>query len=187
MKLEKQPETEREYWEAIEELGGFIWGMNHDLADGRIEDPAGGVARDVDDAKTISNRLVRELGEKFGVIHPEDCPKVSFDQTPLLAPEGKTYYWDWYRRMKEESYRAEYANLICSACPFSEGVERMIRLGGVIPCSVFSGMIYRLVAPHICGMTHDWGQAKLYDEIHTRHGAEALAAFQRKEAELKPA
>lgn len=187
MQLKKQPETELEYWEAIEGLGGFIWSMNHDLADGRMEDSTGGIARDVNDAQTISDRLVRELGEKFGVIHPADCPKVPFGQTSPPAPEGKTYYWDWYQRMKRESYRAEYAKLICSACPFSEGVEQMIRLGGSIPCGVFRGAMYRLAAPHVCGMTRDWDQAKLHGEILVRHGAEALAAFQRKEAELKPA
>ena len=186
MKLYKQPETEMEYWEAIEGLGGFIWRMNHDLADGRIKDPSGDVAEDVNDSRIISNRLVVELGEKFGVIHPVDCPKISLGQTPHTAPEGKTYYWDWYKRMKGESYRVEYAKLICSACPFSAGVEQMMRLGGVIPCGVFSGVMYRLDAPHICGMTRDWGQTKLYDEIRARHGAEALATFQRKEAELKP-
>lgn len=190
MELTKQPETELEYWVAIEELGGFIWRMNHDLADGRIEDPTGGGVREVESAQDICKRLVGELSEKFGVIPPAECPRVALGEAPPPTPEGKAYYWDWYRRMKEEAYRAEYAGLICSACPFSDGVEKMIALGGVIPCGVFSGMMYRLSAPHLCGMTGPgglWSQEKLYELMRVRHGADALAAFQQKEAALKPA
>lgn len=39
MELQKQPETEMEYWQAIEMLGGFAWSMNHDLALSRWKDP----------------------------------------------------------------------------------------------------------------------------------------------------
>lgn len=187
MELKKQPETELEYWETIEGLGGFIWRMNHDLSDGRIEDPTGGIDKDISDARTISDRLVRELGEKFGVIHPSDCPKMEIGQELPPAPEGKIYYWDWYKNMKAEVYKADYEKLICSACPFSEGVERMMSLGGVIPCSVFSGMIYRLLAPYACAMVRDdlWSTDRLYSEIQSQHGDDALTIFKTKEEELK--
>ncbi|MFA6042309.1 MAG: hypothetical protein WCV85_04400 [Patescibacteria group bacterium] len=43
MKLEKQPETELEYWQAIESLGGFSWHTRHDMSHGRIEDKDGSI------------------------------------------------------------------------------------------------------------------------------------------------
>lgn len=132
MELVKQPETEVEYWEAIEALGGYIWRTKHD---GRmaLNDE---IEKSLQSAEELSERLVAEIGEKFGII---DYPKFEFGQTPPLAPEGKTYYWDWYKRMKQEVYRKEYEGLICSACPLSTGLEHMVALGGVIPCGVWRG------------------------------------------------
>jgi hypothetical protein len=190
MELKKQPETELEYWGAIEALGGFSWRMNHDLSDGRIDDPSGSIDQDIGSARKIQETLVAELTEKFGVIHPKDCPQVEIGQKQPPAPEGKIYYWDWYEKMKKEVYHLEYEAMICSACPFSEGVDKMISLGGVVPCSVFCGMMYHLRAPHICGMTTrssgDWSDTQLYTEILEKHGKEALVAFFAKEKELEP-
>lgn len=187
MELIKQPETEVEYWEAIEGLGGYIWSTNHGLCHGHIEDKDGEVAKSIDEARGISERLVTELGEKFGVIHPKDCPRVEPGQQAPPPPDGKVYYWDWYKRMKEACYRKDYDGIICSACPLSEGLERMIALGGVIPCGVFRGMMYRLSVPYQCGMLRldDWNQQKLYDEITKKGGSDALTQFQKKEQELK--
>jgi len=186
MELTKQPETEMEYWDTIESLGGFAWQMNHDLADGRITDPKGGIAKDIVDARKISDRLVTELGEKFGVIHPKDCPRVESGQEKPPAPEGKIYYWDWYHKMKTESYQREYEGIICSACPFSEGVERMIATSGRIPCRLFQGSMSRLRAPHVCGMI-SWGgltEEQLFLQIRTEKGEDALVAFKAKMEKL---
>jgi len=187
MKLKKQPETEVEYWEAIEELGGYIWSTNHELCHGRIEDEDGKIAKSIEEATQISERLVTELGEKFGVIHPRDCPRVEPGQPIPPPPDGKVYYRDWYKRMKEACYRQDYEGIICSACPFSEGLQRMIELGNVIPCGIFSGMIYRLHAPYECGMlgVDGWSIEKLYAEIIGRSGQDGLAQFQKKEKELR--
>ncbi|NQT50123.1 hypothetical protein HQ571_05500 [Candidatus Kuenenbacteria bacterium] len=187
MKIKKQPETEMEYWSVIEALGGFIWQMNHSLSHGRIEDPDGGVEKDITSSREIQLRLVSEIVEKFGVIAPQDCPKVEFGEESPPAPEGKIYYWDWYKKMKAESYQTEYDGLICSACPFSEGVERMISLGGQIPCGVFSGSISRLRAPHLCAMVTfaDWSEDNLRVEMVVNHGEEAFVAFQTRVEELK--
>jgi len=184
MEIKKQPETELEYWETIESLGGFIWRMNHDLADGRIKDPTGDIDKEIAEAREISTRLIGEMDGKFGVIH---YPKVKVGQNLPPAPKGKIYYWDWYKKMKAEAYSAEYEKLICSACPFSEGIEEMINLGGVIPCSVFRGMIYRLSAPNACAMVCDklWNKDGLYKEIQRQHGEEALTVFKKKEEKLK--
>ena len=187
MKVEKHPQTELEYWEVIEGLGGFIWRMNHDLADGRIEDPTGSISKEISEARTISDLLVKELGEKFEIIHPNDCPKTKIGQKPPPAPEGKTYYWDWYEKTKTKAYNAEYEKIICSACPFSEGVEQMINLGGNIPCGIFTGIIHQLSAPHMCAMVDydSWSKDKLHQEILNQHGDEALKKFKNKEAELE--
>lgn len=187
MKLTKQPETEVEYWEAIEVFGGYIWSTNHALCHGRIEDSSGKVAKSIEEAVAISERLIVELGEKFGVMHPRDCPKVEPGQQLPPPPDGKVYYWDWYKRMKESCYRRDYESIICSACPFSEGSERMISLGGVIPCGVFRGTMYKLSIPYQCGMLmpDNWNQERLYAEIAKKGGLTALAQFQSKEQELK--
>jgi len=186
LELKKQPETEMEYWETIEALGGFVWRMNHDLGDGRIEDPDGEIAQAIEEGKQILNRLATELSEKFGVIQPKDYPKTEPGQERPPAPEGKIYYWDWYQKMKDAVYRSDYEKIICSACPFSEGVEKMKI--GIIPCSVFPGVAYRLTAPHICLMT-DWGgrwtKERLYQEIIAKGGEEALQTFKEKEKELQ--
>lgn len=187
MELTKQPQTEVEYWETIEELGGYIWSTNHGLCHGHIKDPDGKIAESINDAMAISDRLVTELNEKFGVIHPRDCPSVEPGQQAPPLPDGKIYYWDWYKRMKESCYRKDYEGIICSACPFSKGLERMISLGGVIPCGVFRGMMYRLRVPYQCGMlsSDSWGQGMLYNEIGKKAGSDALTQFLNKEQELK--
>jgi len=186
MEFAKQPETEVEYWEAIEALGGYIWRTKHDLADGRMTSNDE-IEKSLQSAGQLSERLVAEIGEKFGIIHPKDCPKFEFGQTPPLAPEEKTYYWDWYKRMKQEVYRKEYEGLICSACPLSTGLEHMVALGGVIPCGVWKGTIYRLRIPYQCAMIDngDWSEKKLHEEIGKEVTQSALAQFKNKEKELR--
>lgn len=187
MELKKQPVTELEYWEIIEGLGWFIWRMNHDLADGHIEDPDGSIDHELAEAGVIQEKLVSEIGDKFNVIHSKDCPKTNFGENPPVAPEGKIYYWDWYKKMKEIFYKAEYDKIICSACPFSEGSEKMMALDS-IPCSVFNGMAYRLSAPHRCIMVscNNWSEDQLRYEIKSKFGGKTLKTFIAKESELKP-
>ena len=71
-------------WLAIEELGGFLWRMNHDLADGRI-DSTPGIEKDLikvrDEIEYAVGQLIR-----FGV---EDPKKES------------EKYWAWYRMWKD--------------------------------------------------------------------------------------
>lgn len=189
IELKKHPETEQEYWETIEGLGGMSWSLNHDLADGRIDDPKGEVSQSITDLQGLLETLVGEVCEKFGVIHPKDCPQRSIgdiaNDVPVpLAPEGKKYYWDWYHEQKQASYGKDYEGMICSACPFSEGLEKMMALGGQVPCSEFRGALYRLDAPHKCGMISwpgdGWTEEYLYQRIQQEHGDEALERFKTK-------
>lgn len=189
MELTRQPETELEYWAVIEDLGGFTWSINHDIGHGRIKSSPE-IARDLLDARNIQELLVSELFVKFGVVHLKDCPRVKFDEKMPEAPSGMKWYWDWYNEMKRKAYELEYNGIICSACPFSKGVEEMIGLGGKIPCGIFKGMLYRLSAPHICAICEGicgtkWSVDQFYSKILNEHGQKALDAFKVKKEELE--
>lgn len=188
MELKKHPETEEEYWASIEALGGYLWSTRHHISHGRIENTPE-VEKDLDETAKLSMQLAIELS-RFGVILPKDCPKVGIGEEKPKAPEGKIWYWDWYEKMKEKSYTAKYDKLICSACSLSKGVDKFIFLGEV-PCSAFSGSIYRLRSPFICAMmsspSYSWSRKKLLAQIKKAGGTEAVAKFKAKEAELKAA
>ncbi|HAU66155.1 TPA: hypothetical protein DCW61_02290 [Candidatus Uhrbacteria bacterium] len=187
MELIRHPETEMEYWETIEFLGGFIWQSEHDLSHERISDPEGTLSKEIGSAQKISDDLVRELGEKFGVIHPKNFHPVKIGQQPPPVPEGKIYYWDWYHRMKDLTYRASYEKMICSSCPFSKGVEEMIALGGVVPCGLWRGMLYRLTQPYTCAMvaSDHWTQESFEEKIQREYGNRALSDFIEKKEKLR--
>lgn len=187
IELKKQPETEAEYWGIIENLGGFIFYTNHDLAHDRITGPTGELDKSIESARVLSKTLVQEVCEKFGVIHPSDYPKVEFGQNLPPSQEGKTYYWDWYKVQKRNFLEAEYNKLICSACPLSEGVDKFVSSGGRIPCIPFAGILNSLVAPDSCAMIDDmdWTKEQLYEKIVKKGGQKALRKFQVKEEALK--
>jgi hypothetical protein len=185
MELIKHPKTEIEYWQTIEGLGGFAFGMDHELADGRLSDSGGGISKDINDARHLQKQLVEELKTKFGVIPPDEYPKTELGQKLPKPPKGKTYYWVWYERMKKISYQIEYETLICSACPLSKGVGYMISTGGWIPCGPWRGMIFQLTPCYRCAMLEHWDRKKLEEEIVREGGQTALVRFKIKEAGLK--
>jgi hypothetical protein len=186
--LKKQPETEMEYWKAIEGLGGYIWSTNHGLSRYHIEDPDGKISKHLREVSEEIQGLSREITEKFGIILPVDYPVIAFNKELPKAPEGKRYYWDWYREMKKSYSQKEYDGIICSACPFTEGVEYMIALGGQIPCGAVQGSINRLRFPFMCGMTgwsDSWTEDQLKEEIIKKGGEQAYAVFLAKKAEIQ--
>ncbi|MBT6691299.1 hypothetical protein HOB10_03135 [Candidatus Parcubacteria bacterium] len=175
-------ETELQYWEIIESIGGFVWRMNHDMGHGRIEDKDGQVSGDVAFMQRVIEKLVTGLFEKYGVIHPKNCPKVEFGETPPAAPEGTTYYWDWYDLMKQESYSQEYNGMICAACPYSKGLDYFKALGGNIPCGLFPGSCFRLRTPFACCMIgedrrFEYTMEEFLDKLQAEHEPAVLAAF----------
>jgi hypothetical protein len=188
MELKKWPKTEMEYWKSIETLGGFSWGMDHELADGRIKDPEGGIDKEIQEATEISMKLVAELEGKFGVIPPDKYPQKEPGQELPPAPEGKIYYWDWYHRIEEKCYRQEYEGMICSVCPYSEGLGEMIATGGRVLCGLWTGCS-RLVEPYSCAMLRleNWDEHRLYEAIREKAAEEALKRFLEKKQELKQA
>ena len=72
--------------------------------------------------------------------------------------------------------------MICAACPYSEGVERFMGLGGTIPCSLFPGMCYHLRAPFACCMIgedrrFEYTMDQFMDKLLAEHGPAVMAGF----------
>lgn len=91
MEPEKWPETELEYFLQIEALGGFIWRMEHDSADGKILDPNNKISEEIQKERDLSEELVWELTKKFNVVHPRDS-QAGLGKPPLTAPAGMINY-----------------------------------------------------------------------------------------------
>lgn len=110
--LNPVPETEFDYFAAIESLGGMIFYTNHDLAHGRIKANKEEV-RKIDEELTrlqkIQTALVAKVCEKFNVISLQDENQ---------EQEGKVKYWDWYREIKERFNESEFRKTLCAHCPF---------------------------------------------------------------------
>ena len=88
--------------------------------------------------------------------------------------------------MKDMFYKEEYDKIICSACPFSNGVEQFKI--DIIPCRIHSdGVIHSLMEPYVCGMIsyRDWSEQRLYKKIFKVYGTEELRKFKEKERSLE--
>lgn len=182
--LKKEPVTEMEYWETIEGIGGILWHTRHDISHGRYEE-TDELKQFLANAQETIERLVSEL-EKFGVIQPKDCPQTEPGQDKPPAPEGKKYYWDWYNQMKETANQRFYDSIICSACPFSEGVEGMT--SDHIPCGhPQCGIVFHLRLPYVCNLIGELTEEQLFQEIFDKGGEDALTKFKEKLAALKAA
>ena len=182
MELKKHPETQEEYWEAIEGLGGMVWRMGHDLGDGRIEETKG-IQKDIDDMNAMLVQLVAEIEEKFNVIPQEKTPKKENPEDKLpRAPEGSIYYWDWYHKMKLQILENDYKALICSACPFAMSLDNFMLYNACKMDCGFSNETYR-VSPcyfHICQATRSCEFSRIEKTINQQYGAEAQEAFTKK-------
>ena len=80
-------------WMAIEQLGGFLWRMNHDLADGRI-DSTPGIEEDLVNMQKKIEYAVEQTS-RFGI---ED-PLNKTDE----GKAGREAYWTWYRGWKKHT------------------------------------------------------------------------------------
>ncbi len=183
-------ETEMEYWRAIEDLNDQIWITIRDLTEGFIQDSKGEVTKSIQEKRQEAEQLIIKLGEKFGVIRQRDYPKVKLGQSFPAPPDGKIYYFQWSQKMKKEFHRNNYENIICSACPFSEGVQKMIELDGAVPCAIFPGLLISLSEPSQCAMlkVNGWDKVRLHKEIIKKTGENAenaLDKFLEKEWDLR--
>ena len=172
---QREPETEEDYWEIIEGLGGLGWRMNHDLADGRPW--TAGTEGSVTSIHSQLESIVLVACLKFGIIHPHQ---------PELTPEGTREYWEWYGGTKAKIFGNEYDRSVCSSCAMSEGKERYD--GGGVPCKLVNGFMRMHIdvatteCPHVhhnqrCardGRTDEpSSQEALLQMILDRHGEEA--------------
>lgn len=185
MLLKKYPETESEYWSAIEALGGLIYDTRRDIAKDRI--PNGDSAKNlIGETATLQLQLLKEIEEKFGVIPPGEGTNRYDDLTKYPAPEGKIHYWEWYPKMKLEFFTQEHEKLVCSVCPFSGGAKAMVFMPQ-IPCNAINGSIYRIRNAGDCGAVNckHWTEKQLYSEITKKGGKPVRDAFIKKQNELK--
>lgn len=80
--------TEQELFLLIYNLGGAIWAINHDLADGRYESTEG-ISEWLTEAQAKIECAV-DGTQRFGVSQPRVDPQSG----------ATTEYWNWYEKMK---------------------------------------------------------------------------------------
>lgn len=180
--------TELDYWRHIEALGGAIW--SSDRARGRGRPDITGLGEDgALNMRALQHALALELSDRFGIILPQQTPQVGYGEPLPDPPEGKRWYRDWYDAAKREAWGAEYNGMICSACPFSRGLDHMIKQGGRIPCSQWMGFINFLRYPHECALvTNDtWSRGEFLRHIAEAGGEDVLVPFDLKEITIRGA
>lgn len=183
MELEKHPETEYEYWAAIDALGSFIASTRRGVYRGHLPTQA---LKQLESASKLSQKLVAEIEVKFGILFRPELTIQEPEGGYPTPPEGKRWYWSWYHQMRKDWLAEEFNKLICSACPLSGGVEKFDR---EIPCEPFSAMggsMFQLTQPHVCGLIsfREWTREELLAKIHAKGGEEAVVAFTEKERKL---
>lgn len=133
MELGFQPETEIEYYSAIEELGGMRWSIGHALSHpgryGYTKEQGFEGSSEVVDIYKLQTKLVNELKEKFGVVPPNE-----------EAKEGQKAYWDWYNEMKHKYNVMLYKKDICYLCPFKKDEEAFIHNPMGMNCTKMDGI-----------------------------------------------
>lgn len=181
MELEKYPETEFDYWAAIDSLGSFIATIRQGVYRGHLPTQA---LKEVESAGKLSQKLVAEIEEKFGILFRPEITHVEPKDGYPAPPEGKRWYWPWYHQMRKDWLASEFNKLICSACPLSGGVEKF---DSEIPCTKHNGSMFELRAPYICGLItySSWTREDLLQEIGITGGDDAVQKFLAKEKQLK--
>lgn len=191
-KKAKRPQTEMEYWKLIDFLeceSQLMW-LNYTR--GNMRWPKEKILKHLANTDKRLSELLREIGDKFGVIPPRESPKGvregSSDIPP--APEGKIYYWDWHQKMEQECYEAEYEGLICSACPYSKGFGEFVFMAGRIQCKLsrdsFKKLVYSFSCPFLYAKADLSPRGKKFlQKMEDEFGPEARKAFQAKHDYLK--
>lgn len=178
------PQTEEDYFGIINAFGAISWRYEHDVCDGRQEASAEMDQWQKDAAETAW-KLWDEIAEKFGVVHPNDVPKYEFGVERPPAPEGKLYPQDWTSKIQNQIDVHNWANCICSACPYGDLKKIDYR-----PCSR-SGGSNRLPGAE-CAIEElgEWARERflphttIAEVIKAEHGTKALRKFLKKQREL---
>lgn len=178
----KHPETEEQYFEAIEALGAFISSTQNACGRGRLEWED--VKDDLKKQRELQARLAQELSEKFDIVLVSNVYPKQIQMSGVAPPEGKRWYWVWYPEQRLAWLRREYDKLICSACPLStHDMELFVR---EIPCTAFKGGLRDLIVASECYLVMtEWTPEKLRERILEEGGSEALEVFNAKQAFLR--
>jgi len=95
MKLSKQPETEHEYFLALESVNSFVSVLRS--RDDIDED----IIKDIADASHIQIQLYADIHDKFGVLSSHRGCQPGLDMPHM--PEGKIWYIEWcLNHLREE-------------------------------------------------------------------------------------
>ncbi len=186
--------SEMELFIVIDGYGGLIHSTARGVSKGHIDEESGD--KDINSSQAIIDDAMNELVQNYGIILPPEGPNSGFrySEKPIPEPpEGKEWYWVWYFKMKKEFLQGEYDKHICSACALSSGDLNQFNTS--IPCSVFRGIMNRLVVKSHCGMLplgtgslprdHEWSKEQLLENIKGKGGEDAVTKFLNKEKELK--
>lgn len=101
---------EHELYFIINEIGGFLWRMNHDLADGRIKSSPG-IDEDLKNLSALQQKAVEQT-VRFGVPFKQEMKMNSILKEEVLVTCDE--YWQWYRfwdKWKDDLKPEEWAQV----------------------------------------------------------------------------
>lgn len=186
MELEKQPETEMDFFLAIRKLRHDIFWTNHDIITGHLSFET--EKQGLEESEKKLDDLIKELS-KFGVIAPKDCPFEPNDENIYPSPPtGQDWYYTWYLRMNEIRMRNKYEKLICSACPYELGFDHFREDNQCrVSCTFVNVDLNWAKSPTQCRAI-SWNKIDyqgLCDRILKQFGSDALKRFEEKILALK--
>jgi hypothetical protein len=92
MQLEKWPESQLEYWQAINTVTEHIRDLLDNLSRGNIDDLDGSATEKIKKGFETLEKLKTDLVQKFRIAHPTmDVARIEPDLRD---------YWEWDREMK---------------------------------------------------------------------------------------
>lgn len=171
------PKDEYQFWQVMEALGAqrhfFSHTANHPRKGPETEEGRTAMMQTATDIARVQERLASEICERFNVVPVQECPawtrnhdlndeytdyssqpdeqgKYPVRKAGPPPPEGKIYYWHWYRKWKAEWIKNDLKTMICQACPYAR--EHDARS---IPCSKFQGWASQLNSPYECLITRE--------------------------------
>lgn len=98
------PELESAFYQGLDDLAGVLFRQEHDLADGRIDDPNGALSRSFIELREIIKSRIEVACDRFNLIMPP--PNTDFFGSLPEPPEGKTYFGDWCLKHEKEHIRS---------------------------------------------------------------------------------
>ncbi len=134
MQLKSWPQTEAEYWHAIQDVGTFIWATSTNITCGS---GSRGMMTDLGDLRQILTKLHVDIKKKFHVLSPDESPSRGIDvpEGYPTPPKGMEWYWDWYYDMKGRIGTIKFAKSLCKICPRFRGTSHEFAINDKIACA----------------------------------------------------